>query len=84
MKHTYHTTGTCCWQFDIEIENGIIKEIKPYDGCSGNLQGICALAKGMKASEVANKFSGIRCGNKPTSCPDQLSHALKEILDNDK
>lgn len=80
MKHTYFTNGTCCKQFDIEIENGVIKEVKFYGGCNGNLQGICALVKGMKAEDVARKFAGIRCGYKSTSCPDQLSRALKEIL----
>lgn len=80
MKHIYFTSGTCCRQFDIEVENGIIKDVVFYGGCNGNLQGICALVKGMKAEDVVRKLSGIRCGCKPTSCPDQLSHALQEIL----
>ncbi|MCI9607068.1 MAG: TIGR03905 family TSCPD domain-containing protein [Muribaculaceae bacterium] len=79
MKHTYKTSGTCSRQIDIEIEDGVIKDVVFTGGCHGNLQGIGALVKGMSPAEVISKVEGIRCGNKPTSCPDQLACALKEI-----
>jgi uncharacterized protein (TIGR03905 family) len=46
------------------------------DGCSGNLQGISLLAEGMDAGAIINRFTGVRCGSKKTSCPDQLAKAL--------
>ena len=79
MKKTYFTHGTCCKAFDIEIENGRIRNVDFYGGCNGNLQGICSLIKGMKIDDVVARLKGIRCGGKPTSCPDQLSQALLEM-----
>lgn len=81
MKYTYRTSGTCCQAFDIEVEDKKIKDIQFYGGCNGNLQGICSLIKGMPVDDVIGKLEGIRCGAKPTSCPDQLSQALRLIRD---
>lgn len=79
MKKTYFTHGTCCKAFDIEIEDGRIWNVDFYGGCNGNLQGICSLIKGMKIDDVVARLKAIRCGGKPTSCPDQLSQALLEM-----
>ncbi len=79
MKKTYFTHGTCCKAFDIEIEDGRIRNVDFYGGCNGNLQGICSLIKGMKIDDVVARLKGIRCGGKPTSCPDQLSQALLKM-----
>lgn len=79
MKKTYFTHGTCCKAFDIEIEDVRIRNVDFYGGCNGNLQGICSLIKGMKIDDVVARLKGIRCGGKPTSCPDQLSQALLEM-----
>ena len=80
MKSVYKTNGTCSTQIELEVVDGIIKDVKFTDGCNGNLSGIAILVKGMKASEVIEKFEGTRCGDNPTSCPDQLAKALKEII----
>lgn len=77
---TYKTTGTCSTAIDFEIEDGVIKSVKFTGGCNGNLQGISALVQGMKAEDAISRLKGIRCGFKPTSCPDQLAHALEEAL----
>ena len=79
MKKTYFTHGTCCKAFDIEVEDGRIRNVDFYGGCNGNLQGICSLIKGMRIDDVVARLKGIRCGGKPTSCPDQLSQALLEM-----
>ena len=73
----YKTSGVCSSGIDCEIENGIIKEVKFIGGCSGNTQGISALVAGMPVEEAISRLSGIRCGFKPTSCPDQLAKALR-------
>ena len=73
----YKTSGVCSSGIDFEIENGITKEVKFIGGCSGNTQGISALVAGMPVEEAISRLSGIRCGFKPTSCPDQLAKALR-------
>ncbi len=65
----------------IDVENGKVEGLQVIGGCNGNLQGICSLIKGMPIGDVIGKLHGIRCGSKPTSCPDQLSRALSLIVE---
>ena len=81
MVKTYLTKGTCSKKIDLEVVDGIIKSVKFYGGCDGNLKGITSLVTGRKASEVISLLKGTKCGYKPTSCPDQLATALEEILE---
>lgn len=74
----YKTTGTCSSAIDFEVEDGIVKNVTFIGGCNGNTKGISALVEGMPVEEVISRLEGIKCGFKPTSCPDQLSKALKE------
>ena len=76
----YKTKGTCSTSIDVELIFGDIDSVKFTGGCNGNLQGISALVKGMKPEEAISRLKGIRCGFKPTSCPDQLAHALEEMI----
>lgn len=76
----YKTKGTCSTSIDVELKDGVIASVKFTGGCNGNLQGISALVKGMKPEEAISRLKGIRCGFKPTSCPDQLAHALEEMI----
>jgi uncharacterized protein (TIGR03905 family) len=66
---------------DISVENGIIKQVVFTGGCSGNTQGVARLAEGMQVEEAIRRLSGIRCGFKDTSCPDQLACALKKMCE---
>ena len=79
MKLTYKTQGTCSSHIELEVEEGVIQQVFFWGGCNGNLQGISRLVKGMKVEEANAKLEGIRCGNRVTSCPDQLCKALREI-----
>lgn len=79
MKHVYKTEGTCSTHIELKIEDGIVSEVAFWGGCNGNLQGISRLVKGMKVEEVIEKLEGVRCGSRPTSCPDQLCCALHEM-----
>lgn len=82
MKHTYIPHGVCSRRIDIELDdNKVIKRVSFLGGCSGNTQGISALITGMNAQEAIEKIKGIDCGGRGTSCPDQLSIALQEALD---
>jgi len=76
----YQTRGTCSSAIDIEVKDGVIESVSFIGGCNGNLKGIGALVKGMKAEEAIARLEGIRCGFKNTSCPDQLAQALKTLI----
>lgn len=79
MKILYKTQGTCSSHIDLEIEDGRVKEVSFWGGCNGNLKGVCALVKGMKTEDVLARLEGITCGHRPTSCPDQLCKAIRQI-----
>ena len=80
MNYKYKTRGTCAREISFEMENGIVKNVSFFGGCNGNLKGIAALIEGKKAEEIIPLIKGIKCGFKPTSCPDQLANALQEAL----
>ena len=80
MEYVYRTQGTCSTNIELNVEDGVVKEVAFWGGCNGNLQGLSRLVKGMKVEEVIKKLEGVRCSGRPTSCPDQLCHALHEIL----
>ena len=65
---------------EFEIEDGILHNVQFYGGCDGNSQGVGRLVEGMKVEEVIQRLDGIRCGFKSTSCPDQLTKALKQAM----
>jgi uncharacterized protein (TIGR03905 family) len=76
----YKTQGTCSQYIQVQAdEDKHIHDIRVIGGCKGNLQGICTLIKGMKLEDVRTKFDGICCGNKTTSCPDQIAKAIAEL-----
>ncbi len=77
----YKTRGTCSSEIHFEVEDGKITSLSYVGGCNGNLQGISSLVTGMKVEDVIAKLSGIKCGFKPTSCPDQLAKALTEYME---
>lgn len=79
MHYEYKTKGTCSSKIIFDVENNKLKNVQYIGGCNGNLQGISRLVEGMDVEEAKKKLSGIRCGFKETSCPDQLSRALFEI-----
>lgn len=82
MKKTveYKTQGTCSRMVTVTAEDGVITACKFAGGCAGNTQGVASLVVGMKIEDAISKIRGIKCGMKSTSCPDQLSLALEELL----
>lgn len=80
MTIQYTPKGVCSRAFEIEVEEGVIQSVQVAGGCSGNLQGLSALLKGMTVEEAIQRMEGIRCGVKSTSCPDQIAQALKAAL----
>ena len=80
-KHIeYKTSGTCSKMVILDIEDGIVTDCSFVGGCPGNTTGVAALVKGMKVEEVIERLKGIKCGFKPTSCPDQLAKAVEGAI----
>ena len=79
-KYSYTTRGTCSRRIDVTLDGDVVKEVVFYGGCMGNTKGVSALVKGMKAQDAIDRLSGIDCGGKGTSCPDQLARALSLML----
>jgi uncharacterized protein TIGR03905 len=82
MVYIYNPEGVCSREMRIELEGEFVKKVEVIGGCSGNLQGLSRLVEGMRVKDAIEKMKGIRCGWKPTSCPDQLSIALEKALRN--
>ena len=80
MHIDYTPTGVCARQMSFEIENGIITDAMTIGGCPGNSQGVARLLIGMRVEDAIARLEGIQCGNKGTSCPDQISKALRQAL----
>ena len=79
MKYEYNTKGTCASKIIIDVENGIVNDVRFVGGCNGNTQGISRLVKGMTVDETIKRLEGINCRGKGTSCPDQLAKTLVKI-----
>lgn len=80
MKTVYKTSRTCSRAIEIELEDGIVKNVRFDGGCMGNTRGISSLVKDMPAEEVIARLKGIDCNGRGTSCPDQLARALEQAL----
>lgn len=82
--YTYTPKGVCSRRMTVELEDGVIRDVRIEGGCNGNLQGISRLVVGMRAEDAIARMRGIQCGGKPTSCPDQLAAALTQALEQEK
>ena len=80
--YNYAPKGVCAKKINFEIVDNKITEIDFTGGCPGNLLGISTLVKGMEVEEAIKRLKGISCGDKSTSCPDQLALALEELVVN--
>ncbi|MCI8388779.1 MAG: TIGR03905 family TSCPD domain-containing protein [Clostridiales bacterium] len=76
---TYKTSGTCSRSISVTVDGDTIESVKFEGGCAGNTAGVASLVAGMKIDEAIKRLKGIKCGFKPTSCPDQLALALEKI-----
>ncbi|NLN14776.1 MAG: TIGR03905 family TSCPD domain-containing protein [Tissierellia bacterium] len=79
--YQYRTSGVCAKNIEFDIVDNKVVNVKFYGGCNGNLQGISKLIEGMEVEEVIKRLSGLSCGFKSTSCPDQLAKALKVAIE---
>ena len=80
QKYEYQTQGICAEKISFEIAENCLKNVVFTRGCDGNLKGLSALVEGLAVDEVIKRLSGIKCGQRETSCPDQLAQGLKELM----
>ena len=76
---TYRPQGVCSRAYHIVASDGVIDSIDIVGGCDGNLKGIASLLRGMKIEDAIERMSGVTCDSKPTSCPDQIARALRQL-----
>ena len=82
MTYTFQPRGVCSRAMSVEVDDqGVIRDLQVVGGCNGNLSGISSIVEGMNAEDVIDRFDGIRCGFKQTSCPDQFATALRKALE---
>ncbi len=84
MRYSYKTSGTCSFQIDFDINDGVVTNVAFLGGCNGNLKAISKLVDGMTVEQIENKLKGNTCRDKGTSCADQLAIAVREAFDNNK
>ncbi len=77
MKHKLK--GVCAKEVKFTVVNGKLNNVEFFKGCTGNLKALAVLLEGMGVDEVISKLKGISCGDRPTSCSDQLAKVLKKI-----
>lgn len=76
MHYEYQPQGVCSSKISFDLDDGIVSNVRFVGGCNGNLKGISRLADGMSAEKLIELLQGVKCGFKPTSCPDQFAKAL--------
>ncbi|EJO5348711.1 TIGR03905 family TSCPD domain-containing protein [Clostridium botulinum] len=82
--YTYSPSGVCSRKITFDISNNKVIKVNFVGGCDGNLKGLSSLLEGMDVDDAIKRLQGITCGSKTTSCPDQLSKALKEAKKQNK
>lgn len=80
MEEKIIPSGVCCKEIILKYENNIVEDINFKGGCPGNLEAVRRLCKGKSLREVKGLLEGITCGNKLTSCCDQLAKGINNLL----
>ena len=77
----FQPKGVCCKLMQMRIKDDIIEDVEFVGGCNGNLKGIGILIRGMNIHDIIPKLSGLPCGSRPTSCPDQLTQGIQAYIE---
>lgn len=80
MHYKYKTKNTCSSEIEFDIDNNKIYNVRYTGGCNGNLKAVSSLVEGMDIDEFQKRCKGIKCGFRDTSCIDQLSKAIEEVI----
>lgn len=81
FHYDYMTSGVCSQVISLDIDGDKVRNIEFFGGCNGNLKAISKLVDGKTVDEVEETLTGITCGNRPTSCGDQLAKAVREAYE---
>lgn len=84
VQHFVPNQGVCAKEITFAVDGGNIDYVNFGGGCEGNLTAIASMIEGMSVEFVLDRFSGITCGSKSTSCVDQLCHALTKHMENEQ
>lgn len=79
MHYEYKTQNTCSRKIEFDLIDNKVHNVSFTGGCNGNLKAISKLVENMTPEEIIKKCKGIECGNKKTSCADQLATAMQNI-----
>ena len=79
--HVFIPRGVCSRAIHVELDGDKVTHVEFDGGCSGNLKAISKVSRGMTVDHVAELWEGNTCGNRKTSCVDQLVCALREAQD---
>ena len=61
----------------VDESDDTLVNIAILGGCHGYLTALIRLMKGMKVVDAIEVLKGVKCGNRDTSCPDQIARALE-------
>ena len=78
MQHSYQTKDVCSMQINFDLNGDVVRNVVFIGGCNGNLKAIGKLVEGMTVSQIEGYLKGNTCGNKSTSCVDQLAIAVRQ------
>ena len=84
MEYVYKTRGVCSMFIKFNINDNVVTNIEFTGGCNGNLKAISKLVDGWTVEEIESKLKGNTCGNRPTSCADQLAIAVRTAYEESK
>ena len=81
MRYEYDTSFTCSKKIFFDLEGNVVRNIEFLGGCNGNLKAISKLVDGWTVEKIESYLKGNICGDKPTSCADQLARAVRLAYD---
>lgn len=87
MQYTYVTNGKTCTnsiKVDLDEANCVKDIVFLGGGCQGNLTALKSVLVGKDANWIIEHFKGILCGNRGTSCADQLALCMEEAMNANK
>ena len=81
MHYDMPTEMTCSRMISFDLDENVVKNIVFLGGCNGNLKAIAKLVDGWTVEKIEEYLKGNLCGNRPTSCADQLARAVRKAYD---
>lgn len=81
MRYSVKPKGICPTDISFDLEGDVVRNVVFTRGCDGNLKAVSKLIDGMTVGQIESILGGNLCGNRGTSCADQLAKALRECYD---